>query len=219
VLEGCPLVRVKVCGITNLTDAMIAAELGAHGLGFIFAPSPRRVSPEAAQNIIKRLPPFVQAVGVFVNENPGRIKEIMDYCGLDLVQLHGEESPDMCKALMPRCIKAIRIGTKVNLKLLQGYEGKVRALLLDTHFHKIRGGTGEVFDWRLAAHAKGAGLPIILAGGLNPGNVKEAVEKVKPMGVDVNSGVEQRPGKKSPMLLEEFMNKIREINHEDQTYG
>ena len=206
------MVKVKVCGITNKHDAFMAAGMGVDALGFIFARSPRRIQPEDARRIIQCLPPFVQTVGVFVNEEPARIREIMGFCGLDLVQLHGDESPEICEALMPRCVKAVRVQSRSSLQKIVSYEAKVRALLLDTHSDEKRGGTGTSFDWDLAVEAKRTGIPIILAGGLDPFNIEEAVLTVKPFAVDVNSGIEQTPEKKSRFLMELLMEKVAEIN-------
>jgi len=203
------VIQVKICGITNIDDAMMAAELGAHALGFIFAQSPRNINPEKAREIICQLPPFVQTVGVFVNEGEKVIRQIVDLCGLDLVQLHGDESVEVCSRLMPRVIKVIRVKERTSLLPIKHYNGNVRAILLDTWSAQARGGTGRGFDWDSAVEAKQFGIPIILSGGLNPANIKEAIALVKPVAVDVNSGVEARPGKKSLALLEQFFNEIR----------
>ena len=125
-------VAVKICGMTNHEDAADAVKLGAGALGFIFAPSPRQVAPDKVRVIIGTLPPFVKTVGVFVNEGPAAIEEIKHFCGLDLVQLHGEESPDFCNALMPSAIKAIRIKDASSLQTIRPFQGKVRDILLDT---------------------------------------------------------------------------------------
>ena len=206
------MVRVKVCGITSREDALLAVKLGADALGFIFAPSPRLVIPEVVRSIICALPPLVQTIGVFVNENPKRIKEIIRFCGLDLVQFHGDESPEVCKEFMPRAIKAIRLKHKSIIEDIGPYLGKVRALLFDTYSRKKRGGTGKIIDLGIAVRAKQARIPIILAGGLNPGNIEDSILRVRPFAVDVNSGVEERPGKKSPVLMREMMEKIGKIN-------
>jgi len=206
-------VRVKICGITNKEDALLAAKLGADALGFIFAPSPRRVTPEIARSIICAIPPFVKTIGVFVNENPGRIKEIMRFCGLDLVQFHGDESPDICRGFMPHAIKALKLKNKSTLKKISPYIGTVRALLFDNYSEENRGGTGKTFDWDLAVKAKQGGMLIIMAGGLKPGNIEDAISTVRPYAVDVNSGVEEWPGKKSPVLMKKMMEKIKKVNN------
>ncbi|MBW1797802.1 MAG: phosphoribosylanthranilate isomerase [Deltaproteobacteria bacterium] len=210
-------VRVKVCGITSKEDALLAAKLGADALGFIFAPSPRLVIPEVVRSIICDLPPLVQTIGVFVNENPTWIKEIIRFCGLDLVQLHGDESPEICEEFMPRTIKAIRLKNKSILEDTGSYLGKVRALLFDTYSGEKRGGTGKTLDWDMAVSAKQVQIPIILAGGLNPANIEDSILNVRPFAVDVNSGVEERPGKKSPILMRELMEKIRKINNREMS--
>ena len=210
---GKEMVRVKVCGITSKEDALLAVKLGVDALGFIFAPSPRLVSPEAVRSIICDLPPLVQTIGVFVNENPNRINEIIRFCGLDLVQLHGDESPEICEEFMPRSIKAIRLKNKSILEDTEPYLGKVRALLFDACSSEKRGGTGKTIDWDMAVRAKQTRIPVILAGGLNPANIEDGVFNVRPFAVDVNSGVEEQPGKKSPILMREIMEKIGKINN------
>jgi len=204
-------VAVKICGITDYEDASIAVELGAAALGFIFAHSPRQVTPQKARDIISAIPPFVKTVGIFVNQDPIEINKVMRYCGLDLVQLHGDESPDFCDELMPYTIKALRIKDEASLRTAQAYRGKVRALLLDTYSKEKAGGTGETFDWQLAIKIKKLGIPIILAGGLGPSNIEGAISIVRPYAVDVNSGVEKRPGKKSHSLIKDLMEKVKRI--------
>ena len=201
-------VSVKICGITNLRDARTAVRLGADALGFIFAPSPRRIAAQTARAIIRALPPFVKTVGVFVNEAPAAILKVIDDCGLDLVQLHGDESPALCDRLMPYTIKALRIRDESSLQTGQPYHGKVRALLLDTYSKEKVGGTGKTFDWELAVKIKEQGTPIILSGGLTPANIVTAIDTVRPYAVDVNSGVEAHPGKKSFSLIVDLMEKV-----------
>jgi len=201
--------NVKICGITSERDAFNAIEIGANALGFIFAASPRQISPVKAGEIIRSLPPFVESVGVFVNEDPEKIKALIRRCGLDRVQLHGDESPEICEALMPRSIKSFQIKDESSLADLAPYQGKVRALLFDTYAENQRGGIGRAFDWDLAVRGKKLGVPVILSGGLNPGNVAEALTRVRPFAIDVNSGVEESPGKKSIPLMRELMDKVR----------
>lgn len=200
---------VKICGITDRADALKAVELGASALGFIFAPSPRRILPQPARSIIRALPPFVKSVGVFVNADAETIREHINYCGLDLVQLHGDEPPDFCRDLMPYAIKALRIKDDFRLQSCAAYTTNVRALLLDTYAEDKAGGTGKTFDWRLALTIRQSGIPVILSGGLGPDNIEEAIRVVRPYAVDVNSGVEARPGKKSHALMQALMEKIR----------
>jgi phosphoribosylanthranilate isomerase len=201
-------IAVKICGITDYEDASIAVRLGANTLGFIFAHSPRQITPQKARDIISAIPPFIKTVGVFVNEGLAAIREIKHYCGLDLVQLHGDESPNFCHAVMPYTIKALRIKDASSLHSIQAYHGKVRALLLDTYSKDKAGGTGKTFDWKLALKIKKLGIPIILSGGLGPSNIDEAINTVRPYAVDVNSGVEERIGKKSHILMKELMEKV-----------
>lgn len=203
------MVKVKICGITNYEDALFAAESGADALGFIFASSPRRIEPADACNIIQGLPSFVKTVGVFVDEAPEKIKEIVSFSGVDLVQMHGKETPQICGQFMPKVIKAIAMKDESILRDIPPYKGKVRGLLLDTYSAKAAGGTGNTFNWDLAIKVKEMGMPIILAGGLGPSNIVEAVSKVKPYAVDISSGVEERPGEKSHALIREFFEKLR----------
>ena len=202
-----PSPRVKVCGTTRLQDALLAVENGADAIGFIFyKKSSRHVTAKVAREIGSQLPPFVHRVGVFVNETAENINRIADRCRLDVVQLHGDESPAFCKRVRHRVIKAVRVKDASSLMEMSRYT--VDAFLLDTYQEGQWGGTGRVFDWKLASKAKQYG-PVILAGGLNPRNVKEAIQKVKPYGVDVSSGVEQSPGKKDPKKVKAFLNAVR----------
>jgi phosphoribosylanthranilate isomerase len=203
-------VKVKICGITACEEAATAVELGVDALGFIFAPSPRQITPQKALSIICELPPFIKTVGVFVNQTPDVIREIKDHCRLDLVQLHGDESLELCLSLMPYTIKTLRIKGESSPQAGMAYYGKVRALLLDTYAEDKAGGTGKTFDWNLALRFKKLQIPIILSGGLRPSNIQEAIRTVRPYAIDVNSGVEERPGQKSPELMKELM---REINN------
>jgi phosphoribosylanthranilate isomerase len=151
-------------------------------------------------------------VGVFVNEAPSRVREIMGFCGLDLAQLHGDESPDDCEALTPRAIKALRLRDESSLAVAATYRGKVRAVLLDSYVKGRRGGTGRTLDWGLAARGLELGIPVILAGGLNPGNVRRAVSVARPFAIDVSSGVEERPGRKSAALMDRLMEVVRNLH-------
>ncbi len=203
-----PPLRVKVCGTTRLKDALLAVACGADAIGFIFyKKSPRYVTAQTAKDICSKLPPFVHRVGVFVNESAETINRIADRCGLDAVQLHGDESPAFCKKIKCRVIKAVRIKDSGSFKGLSQYT--VDGFLLDTFKEDQWGGTGKVFDWTLAQRAKRYG-PVIIAGGLNPRNVKEAIRQARPYGVDVSSGVEQSPGKKDPKKLKAFLKAVRE---------
>jgi phosphoribosylanthranilate isomerase len=177
------MVKIKFCGITDQQDALRAVELGVHSLGFIFAPSPRRVQPEDVRHIIDTLPPFVQTVGVFVDEDLRTIRDIVDFCRLDMVQLHGDEPPDLCSNCMPKTIKAFHLNDERSLQWIEPYCGKVRAFLFDTHSEGKRGGTGKTFDWDLAIGSKKLGVPVILAGGLSPSNIRQAILTVQPYAV------------------------------------
>ncbi|HZE20867.1 MAG TPA: phosphoribosylanthranilate isomerase, partial [Desulfobaccales bacterium] len=184
------MVRIKICGITNLEDALLAAALGADALGFIFYPkSPRYVGPEAAREIMAQLPPFVSSVGVFVDEEAAAVQELAVQAGLDWLQMHGQESPEYCRSLGRRVIKGFRIKDAGSLSGLAPFRGAVQAFLLDTYKKGQVGGTGEIFDWQIAREAKKYG-PIILAGGLTPENVAQAIAAVQPQAVDTASGTE-----------------------------
>jgi len=198
------MVRVKICGITNLEDALLAADLGAQALGFIFySKSPRSIKPEAARDIISNLPPLVLSIGVFVDEEAGVVREVAQTVGLDWVQLHGKESPDYCRTLGRRVIKGFRVQDESSLAVLPDYRDAVQALLLDTYRPGTPGGTGETFDWELARRAQNYG-PIILAGGLTAANISQAITVAQPAAVDVASGVEAGPGVKDPEKLRAF---------------
>jgi phosphoribosylanthranilate isomerase len=197
-------VRIKICGITNKEDALAAAHLGADALGFVFAPSPRKISAERAREIIKVLPPFVKTVGVFVDEDPERVSSVAARCGLDILQLHGSESVEYCSSFDRRVIKAVRLQSRDELKNLSKYANVVDALLLDTYVPNKLGGTGIPFDWKLAVEAGRYGR-IILAGGLNPENVAAAISMVKPYAVDASSGLEKSPGVKDHEKMTQFM--------------
>jgi len=202
------LIRIKICGITNLEDALLAAALGANALGFIFYPkSPRHVDPEAAREIIAQLPPFVAAVGVFVDETAAVVDELAAKVRLDWVQLHGQESPEYCRNLGRKVIKGFRIQDEDSLRQLAEYQGAAQAMLLDTYKKGQVGGTGEIFDWHLARKAKKYGQ-IILAGGLTPDNVAMAIATVGPAAVDAASGTEAAPGKKDPAKLRAFFHAL-----------
>ncbi|OGT97566.1 MAG: N-(5'-phosphoribosyl)anthranilate isomerase [Geobacteraceae bacterium GWC2_48_7] len=203
------MARVKICGITNLEDAMVAVDAGADALGFVFhPPSPRNISSDQAAGIIAQLPPFIQCVGLFVDQTAEKVNQTVTHCRLDLVQLHGDESPDYCKLVKSRIIKAIRVKNKISLEDMRSYQ--VSAFLLDAWSPLAHGGTGLSFDWELAIAASGKGR-IILAGGLTPENVADAVRLVNPYAVDVSSGVEVSAGKKDPEKILEFVKRAKGI--------
>ncbi|TAN62070.1 phosphoribosylanthranilate isomerase [bacterium] len=190
------MLKVKVCGITNLEDALYAVEAGADALGFVFwKKSPRLIDAVVAEDIIRRLPPFITIVGVFVNEDIDEVNKIAKNAGLNIVQLHGDESPEYCRGVNAKVIKAIRVRGIDDINGLKDYNEKTCAFLLDAYVRGLPGGTGKTCNWSLAAEAKKYNR-IILSGGLTPDNVKDAVNQVKPYAVDVSSGVEKSPGKK-----------------------
>jgi phosphoribosylanthranilate isomerase len=193
--------------MTQLKDALFAVEQGVDAVGFIFyKKSPRAVTMKTVREIITKLPPLVDTVGVFVNESAERLNKIADYCGLDLVQLHGEESPAFCRKIHRRVIKAFRVKDLQSIKQLEKFP--VSGFLLDTFSDDLHGGTGKNFDWNLALPAKKMG-PVILAGGLTPRNILQAVRQVRPYGVDVCSGVEKSPGIKDLEKVRAFLKNIR----------
>lgn len=206
------MTRVKICGITQLTDAAAAVEAGADALGFVFAASPRRISPELARDIIRELPPFVQSFGVFVVDNAGardEIARIADFCGLGVVQLHTGYTGDLVRQLRERrLVLGTRVKDRSSLEDIPGIE-YASGLLLDTHVEGKAGGTGQTFDWSLAREAKALGRPVILSGGLTPENVAQAIEQACPYAVDVSTGVESSPGQKDPERVREFIERAR----------
>ena len=209
-IENALTVRIKICGMTNTEDAVAAAELGADAVGFVFAPSPRQVSAEKAREIIMALPPFIKTVGVFVDEDPEKVTSVAAFCHLDLLQFHGEESAAYCRRFGQRVIKAVRVQHQDRLEGCSEYSGVVAALLLDTYVPDRYGGTGLTFGWNLALEAKEY-APIILAGGLNPDNVADAISAVKPYAVDASSGLEKEPGVKDHEKMALFIQTVRGV--------
>jgi phosphoribosylanthranilate isomerase len=208
--------KVKVCGITTYEDAVMLLDQGVDALGFNFFPrSPRYIRPEDARSIIRRIPPFVVPVGLFVNvEDPNQVSLIARAAGVQILQLHGDETPEYCRKLVDwPMIKALRIGNNENPTDLEAYP--VRAFLLDSKDDVLFGGTGKTFDWSIAKDIKRI-RPVILAGGLRPDNVREAIRVVEPYGVDVCSGVESAPGKKDSAKLMQFMNEVRNVDDQLQ---
>ena len=199
---------VKICGLTRLQDAELAAALGARALGFVFWPqSPRAVTAPVAKAIAERIDKDVMKVGVFVNEDIDRVREIVDEVGLDFAQLHGDETPDYCQQLGRKVIKAV--GMRTNGDAAFASFGSDVLLLVDAHDPAARGGTGRTVDWD-AARAIAAERPLILAGGLNAANVRLAIRSVRPYGVDVSSGVESAPGIKDPSKLRTFFEALHD---------
>lgn len=200
------MVRIKICGITNIEDASAAIDYGADALGFIFFPgSPRYISPEKARDIISLLPPFVTTIGVFANESQKRIEEVMGFAGIDVLQLHGDEGPEMC-SVWKRVIRALRVKDFTDLKPLQEWS-KVSAFLLDAFSPGQFGGTGQIFNWDIAVEAKRFGK--IILSGLNPDNIERAIERVSPYAIDVSSGIEEKRGKKNLQKMRLFIERAR----------
>lgn len=200
--------RIKICGITSPDDARAAAEAGAHLIGLMFYPaSPRYVTLEQAAAIAAALPPYVPAVGVFVNPAAAFVSEAIAKCGLGMLQFHGDETSEFCTRFGLMSMKAIRVQNEDSLKQMAGFA--TDAFLLDACSGRGRGGTGESFDWNLAVKARAYGKPVFLAGGLTPGNVGEAVRTVQPFAVDVSSGVESAPGRKDPAKMRAFVEAVK----------
>ena len=201
--------KVKICGITSLEDALAAVEAGADALGFNFAEEAkskgRYIDPDDARNIVKQLPATVLSVAVTVNEEPQRLNEYLDF--FDRVQLHGEETPERCREFGPRAIKAFRVGPDFTPEHMLEYS--VGAYLLDAYVPEQRGGTGKTCDWETARRARELGVPLVLAGGLTPENVAEAARTVQPWAVDVSGGVESEPGKKDHERLRSFIHNAK----------
>jgi phosphoribosylanthranilate isomerase len=200
-------VRVKICGITREQDALAAAGAGADAIGFVHCAASRRaVTPERARAIASVLPPFVGTVALFVDPTADEVRRIVDVTRPDLLQFHGDEDPAFCEGFGVPYIKAVKIATAAPDAAALGYHARARGLLLDTHDPAAAGGTGRAFDWRLVpADAK---RPLILAGGLDAGNVGAAIGLVRPFAVDVSSGVETAPGIKDGTKLREFMRAV-----------
>jgi phosphoribosylanthranilate isomerase len=203
-----PRTRVKICGLTTPADALAAVAAGADALGFMFyRPSTRYVTLEAAAEIIRALPPFVARVGVFVDAPAGEVRATIAAAGLNALQFHGAETPDFCRSFgLPTC-RAFRIKDADSVAACAPYEGM--AWLLDSYVPGQVGGTGAVFNWALAAAARARNPWIILAGGLTPGNVREAIAQAQPWAVDVSSGVESAPGRKDPDRMRAFVQAAR----------
>lgn len=201
-------IKIKICGITSREDALHAAACGADALGFVFYPgSPRCVTPELAAAICEELPPFVTRVGLFVNETPERTRAVAERCGLDVLQLHGDELPEHCLFPPYRVVKGVRPSVGDDLAQLASYP--VSALLIDAAVPGQFGGTGQRADWTLAAQLA-ASRRVVLAGGLTPDNVGAAIRQVRPYAVDVSSGVESAPGRKDPEKVATFIRRARE---------
>lgn len=202
---------IKICGITNLDDALAAVAAGADALGFNFyKPSPRYITPKHAREIVERLPESLLAVGVFVNEDsPGTVRSIAKEAGIQALQLHGDESPAYSRELAANhyVIKTFAVADGFDVEVPKEYE--VEAIMLDTKHNSLRGGTGRVFDWSVAQQLAPTIPKLFLAGGLSPENIEKAVETVRPFAVDACSALEDRPGKKNHDRMRVFVNTVR----------
>jgi phosphoribosylanthranilate isomerase len=210
--------KIKICGITNQIDALQAIDSGADALGFVFyKKSPRHVSPKVVKSIVANLPPFVLPIGVFVNEEAQVVRDIMDACGLALAQIHGDETADYCESLGRPVIRGICLRDRNTFMAMAEYKGRarVRGFVLDAYSETAYGGTGTIANWSLAKEAAQS-FSFLLAGGLTPDNVQEAIQKVQPYGVDVSSGVEARPGKKDPAKIQAFIQAAKLVSIPNQ---
>jgi phosphoribosylanthranilate isomerase len=206
-----PVTRIKICGITNIQDSLDAASAGADAIGLVFyQPSPRNIQIQQAKMILAALPPFVTSVGLFVDPAPDFISNILHELQLDLLQFHGDETEHQCSIYGVPYIKAIRMREGVDLaRQCQTFHSS-RGILLDTFVAGQAGGTGQTFDWKQIP--QNLDKPIILAGGLNPSNVADAVRQVKPWAVDVSGGVEQSKGKKDNTLIQAFITGVHSVS-------
>lgn len=203
--------RIKICGIREALHGVVAADAGADAIGLVFyRESPRYVTPSAASNVVAILPPFVTAVGLFVDADEGKIHDTLKTVRLDCLQFHGGESPDFCASFGIPYVRAVSMKEGVDLLEYAGRFSSARALLLDAHVPGIPGGTGQTFDW--SAIPRDLPMPIILSGGLSAENVGPAIQAVRPWAVDVSSGVEASRGTKDPRKIVEF---IRRVQRED----
>lgn len=208
------MVKIKICGITNPEDAAWAVSAGADALGFVlYRKSPRYVEPAVVRNIVASLPPFILPIGVFVNEEAAVVRTLVDDCGLAMAQLHGDETAAYCRTLGRPALKALRVRDRGTFLALAEFQegGRVRGFVIDAFSEQAYGGTGQTVDWTLAAEAARS-VPVILAGGLTPGNVSSAIHRVRPYGVDVSSGVEACPGKKDPAKVKAFIEAARLVS-------
>ncbi len=203
-------VRVKICGITRAADLHAACKAGADALGFVFyAKSPRHLEIDQAAALVAQLPPFVQSVGLFVDAEPAFIRTVLDAVPLDMLQFHGNETPEQCRRHGRPYLKAVRMREGTDLVKCCADFDDARALLLDAYVPGVPGGTGERFDWKLIP--SGLPCPIVLSGGLAPDNVAQAVKAVRPWAVDVSSGVESAPGIKDAAQVAAFIARAKDL--------
>lgn len=204
------VVRSKICGITRIEDALVAAEAGADAIGLVFyAKSPRAVSIQQARDIVAALPAFVTTVGLFVNASREELNDVLAGVALDLLQFHGDESPAECESYQRPYIKALRVKPGDDIAQLASPYAKARGILLDTYVPGVPGGTGAAFDWSLVP--SGLPQPVILAGGLSAANVQAAIEQVRPYAVDVSGGVEAGKGIKDAAKIRAFMQAVGRV--------
>jgi phosphoribosylanthranilate isomerase len=202
---------VKICGITRREDAHAAARAGAHAIGLVFyAESPRYVTPAKAGEIIRAIPPFITTVGLFVNANAAEVRSVLSEAPVELLQFHGEETPEFCGQFDQPFVKAVRVGPGVDLLQYARDYRDAQALLLDALVEGLQGGSGVTFDWNLIP--RDLALPVILSGGLTAENVTEAVRRVRPLAVDVSSGVESARGIKDASKIAAFMKGVRDAD-------
>ncbi|MDI6901783.1 MAG: phosphoribosylanthranilate isomerase [Anaerosomatales bacterium] len=207
--------RIKICGLTTPEDALSAVSAGADALGVVLAASPREVSIEQASCVFARIPPFVTRVGVFVDARPAFVAEAAEVLGLHLAQFHGDESPEACAAAPVPVVKAVRVAETTDVaSALEPYRDAAAAFLLDTYVPGAPGGTGVAFDWKRAGEAP-AWARTVLAGGLTPVNVADAIRTARPYAVDVSSGVEERPGHKDAHAIRAFVAAVRSADEEE----
>ena len=201
--------RIKICGLTRPEDAAAAVSSGADALGVVLAPSRRRVTLDEAERVLAATPPFVGRVGVFVDASTDEIREAAERLSLSAVQLHGSETPEQCAEIGMPVVKAFRVGPDFDPAVTDAYRGVISIALLDTFVSGEQGGTGLAFDWYAIAERLPDLAPVVLAGGLRPDNVVEAIRVLRPFGVDVSSGVETAPGVKDPALIARFCSAVR----------
>lgn len=205
------MVKIKICGITNLEDALNSVKAGCNALGFVFyRKSPRYITPKKAVQIIKDIPAHILKIGVFVNAKEKTIKRIARLCNLDMLQFHGNESPEFCERFKGyKIIKAFRVKDRIKLENLLNY--KIFAYLFDTFVKSKLGGTGRKFNWARVRHLKGLRKPIFLSGGINTKNVTKAIKQVRPDWLDVSTSVEIKPGKKDHRKVKKFIQTVRKF--------
>ena len=206
--------RIKICGITSVQDAGYAVAAGADAIGLVFyGGSPRNIDTHSARQILDSLPPFVTSVGLFVDADSTEVQQVLDAVPLDLLQFHGNENADFCCSFNRPYIKAIRVRDDTDLPGLSAEFRSASGLLLDSYTKGVPGGTGEIFNWELIP--QGLSLPVVLAGGLTPENVADAIAKVNPYAVDVSSGVELSPGKKEEQAVHAFVHAVSGANQSE----